>query len=425
MDGKEILDQCVKVYGVCFEAFGRSLKAEKRYGFAKKVAALQIKHKDDVSTADKLIRDSSVYDPKHPEKVAAHGLYPLMGLALNIYEVEDLSNPFSFGTREGTLVGYFAEFCMNIKRFMKEVEDTLEGTSDIDTKVSRIFHKWPDPPIIEPKRLLKYKKKEDKKSSYEDAWYVQIGRCRVMTWKFGEIHQCVVDIQNPGAKIGDETRIGFAYTGSADSSLEKGIVWAEEFEKGKISSVEGVFADCFDHWPTLYQTRTDVINHLFFTIGGGYDWINGGIINTGPEDHLESRARDERRKEQSKKRLTAIEALDGEDNTKLREKLTRLLVREEDPAKGPHPEDDGPRAFYPACEAYSNICRVPDDVQDDWLKLSYEAALMLRDRSKAIPEDERAPPTQDEINRQIENVKLGTKVVKDLEKRFGKRLGLA
>lgn len=34
----------------------------------------------------------------------------------------------------------------------------------------------------------------------------------------------------------------------------------------------------FDQYPSLFQERRDALNHLFCTIGNGYDWVDGELL---------------------------------------------------------------------------------------------------------------------------------------------------
>jgi hypothetical protein len=57
-------------------------------------------------------------------------------------------------------------------------------------------------------------------------------------------------------------------------------------------NVELTIQDMFDSYPTLFKERTDCLNHLFCTIGNGYRWINGELIeiyHTCDMDYLQSR----------------------------------------------------------------------------------------------------------------------------------------
>ena len=49
-------------------------------------------------------------------------------------------------------------------------------------------------------------------------------------------------------------------------------------------NVELTIQDCFDNYPSLFKERADVLNHLFCTIGNGYDWVNGELVEYEPSE---------------------------------------------------------------------------------------------------------------------------------------------
>ena len=48
-------------------------------------------------------------------------------------------------------------------------------------------------------------------------------------------------------------------------------------------NVELTIQDMFDEYPTLFKERADCLNHLFCTIGNGYEWVNGELVEDGYE----------------------------------------------------------------------------------------------------------------------------------------------
>lgn len=47
--------------------------------------------------------------------------------------------------------------------------------------------------------------------------------------------------------------------------------------------VELTIQEMFDDYPTLFKERADCLNHLFCTIGNGYHWENGELIDDSYE----------------------------------------------------------------------------------------------------------------------------------------------
>jgi hypothetical protein len=202
------------------------------------------------------------------------------------------------------------------------------------------------------------------------------------------------------------------------AAMLHGIEWAKNYIKNGPPSADDVFKDCFIHYPSLFKTRTDVIDQLFFVVGG-YSWLDGAIINTTPEDYIESQRRKERDKtDPNKIKMMALfrEILNRESTPEEhKEELRRILHEDDEPKFRPLPDDGGPRRFYPVSKNYSNITRVPDEVRPDWLAVTYEAAILLRDRS-GVPEGKQDYYT--DVDTQKEHRILGAKIVENLERRF-------
>ena len=46
-------------------------------------------------------------------------------------------------------------------------------------------------------------------------------------------------------------------------------------------NVELTIQEMYNEYPTLFIDRVDALNHLFCTIGNGYDWKNGELVSSG------------------------------------------------------------------------------------------------------------------------------------------------
>ncbi len=198
-------------------------------------------------------------------------------------------------------------------------------------------------------------------------------------------------------------------------------------------SVQATLRDCFSHWKTLYRTRLDVINSLFFGYGNGYVWHDGALVNCEPNAYLEEPARraDELEEYSKDPKLAGI----------LKDKLAhyaKVDALPEGPVKGP---------MRGMClmSKYSHIMYVPDNVRPDWLAFAYDAAHVLcnlpkprhakgtgfrlaherlaeilgeRPMKKATW-DARELAKQKAADKEVEeNRKLGRQLVADLERRF-------
>lgn len=284
-----------------------------------------------------------------------------------------------------------------------------------------------------------------------DGYETTVGRCKVLTWEFGEIHQVKVFVAYKHGNFNGSVGIGLHFCKTQKQAMDKGVKWAKKYMKTGPNTPDELFAECFKNWKTLYRTRADVMDQIFFTIGGGYTWLDGAIVCTGPEDHLNKI---------ESPREPELDAFFNRPDTKKALKDAGL----EDPAErrknlqvGPIEDDGGPRQFYPVdlAGSFANILNIPDDITDEWLKVTYEAACMLRDRStyttkplltkeesRKIDEAMRIhlgvpKRTAKEIERddakwvqehkrhaqeQEKNRKIGAKIVAEIKERFGARL---
>lgn len=267
-----------------------------------------------------------------------------------------------------------------------------------------------------------------------DDWETNItDRIKVLTWKFGEIHQCKVFIRYADGHHpihGDRVGICLMAQPTRLEAMKHGVEWAEHYIETGPPTVEQVFSDCYNHWPTIYRTRVDVIDHLFFTNGNGYEWLDGAIQCTGPDDYIESQRREEYRRthptedEIREKELFSNMLKKHKEKPYLSDDMLAIIndmldiksKKERAKEEGrPLPDDGTLRNFYPVSQDFAEITRVPDDVRPDWLALSYEAALMLRDRS--APDN---PKNKGQWNEKLgsRNIQVGSRIVKELERRF-------
>lgn len=129
-------------------------------------------------------------------------------------------------------------------------------------------------------------------------------------------------------------------------------------------TVETTLQKMFDECPTLFCTRKDCYNHLFCTIGTGYEWKRGQLIYyDGNEDDIEAEEAD-----YSTEHPTAKQS---EEHIQEMEDCRRRLL-----SISPRFKEDIER-WYPICE-YSNINNIPDDIRPDWKAAVEECKEMLR-----------------------------------------------
>ena len=142
-------------------------------------------------------------------------------------------------------------------------------------------------------------------------------------------------------------------------------------------TVETTLQDMYDNFPTLFSTKQECYDHLFCTVGNGYCWKWGQIVEDvyGLEDDKEKHENDYL----NPKVLKSEQSL---DNIKMKQNEDRELyelkrlddledynidIGEYDPNK---------HHWYPLSK-HSLINNIPDDVRDDWKKAAEECISML------------------------------------------------
>lgn len=168
---------------------------------------------------------------------------------------------------------------------------------------------------------------------------------------------------------------------------------------------------CFNRYPTLYQSRADVIDQLFFVIGNGYEWKSGELVcgkRLTEQEIVQDRVEHALRSaERWAEYVARVERSEPDFAAIAEERLNEEFALKIGPRRVRQRMD-----FYPVCE-YSRINGVPDDVRPDWLRLAREAARML------ITAETRKPYDPEFAHGQ-ENAAWGRRVLADLDKRFGK-----
>ena len=140
-------------------------------------------------------------------------------------------------------------------------------------------------------------------------------------------------------------------------------------------TVETTLQEMFDNYPTLFTTRKECYNHLFCTIGTGYEWKRGQLVYcNGLEDEDETIS-----EEENDYKSPHAKAKQTEENIKNQEEYKRRLI-----AFNPKFKEDFEK-FYPICE-YSPILSVPSDVKPDWKEAVDECKKMLKESGVFLEE---------------------------------------
>jgi hypothetical protein len=173
-----------------------------------------------------------------------------------------------------------------------------------------------------------------------------------------------------------------------------------------------------DAYPTLFINEDDVLRHLFFVIGNGYEWVDGELVDVRmghatPEEMIRTaRSQREPWREDYQKALADCDK-SGLDGSYYREQLANLdapaaFMRKKERAhriKQVHEgrgkdcwfiRKDGSLGsyLYPLSE-YARILHVPAEVKPDWLKAARAAyhmamAHLRSHRSNGDPGRDRA-----------------------------------
>lgn len=265
-----------------------------------------------------------------------------------------------------------------------------------------------------------------------DGWSTTIGRFQVVTWPFGDIHQSKVFVRYRHARPSRQEGVGMCLPAckTSEAAMRQGVRWVASYKKNGPPPPEQVFRNCFKYYPELFRTRADVLDTLFFGIGGGYDWLDGAIVCTEVENERSRKRTQERtlrlRRELDRERREAAKAIlrilskASPRTRRVIGSIVRGYNRHEERCsspKRPMPDSGTPRKFYPVSPGFSNICLVPRDVRSEWFTLAYEAALLLRDRS-GVEDGASILESRRERRVQASNRKLGTRIVRELERRF-------
>lgn len=188
-------------------------------------------------------------------------------------------------------------------------------------------------------------------------------------------------------------------------AMQAGIDWVDRHISAGSPDAEEVLKNCYIKWKTIFRTRLDVLDHLFCTIGNGYDWLDGSLVETTIED--QSDIEDWRTTASEGLLKNYLEAL-PELREQLQASFDEIRLEEKELPVGPMPDDGRPYHFYPVSE-FSSLLMIPPDVMPDWLLLAYEVSVALRDRSaeKAGEED-----------RVARNRQAGTRIARELKDRY-------
>jgi len=128
-------------------------------------------------------------------------------------------------------------------------------------------------------------------------------------------------------------------------------------------TVETTIQWMYDHYPTLFTTRKECYNHLFCTIGNGYEWIRGQLIYCDGTEN--------------KKFTIAQEKEDYASGHPKAKQTEEYIKKQEDWLRGAEKIANYKWSWYPICE-YSQIKNIPRNIKSDWAAAVEECKQMLK-----------------------------------------------
>jgi len=161
-------------------------------------------------------------------------------------------------------------------------------------------------------------------------------------------------------------------------AMVRGLEWVDHHLETGGPTPDQVFAKLFAGSRTIFRRRLDVLDHVFCTLGSGYAWLDGAIVEKIVEDPEIVQFTVDAQTSALKRDLLALlpEALHDE----LRARFDEISRADADLPIGPLPDDGGPHSFYPIGKRCL-LATVPPDVRQDWLAVAHETAMAVRDRS--------------------------------------------
>ena len=135
-------------------------------------------------------------------------------------------------------------------------------------------------------------------------------------------------------------------------------------------TVETTVQEMFDKYPQMYSTREECFDHLFCTVGNGYEWRWGQLVyrDRGDPDWDEEAEKESNEEDYARPHAKARQSA---KNLEARRKREELWVR--CGALG----RVGERRWYPLSRRYSRLFTVPADARDDWKAAVEECKAML------------------------------------------------
>ena len=140
-------------------------------------------------------------------------------------------------------------------------------------------------------------------------------------------------------------------------------------------TVETTIQKMFDEYPDLFATRADCLDHLLCTIGNGYEWKWGQLVDWYDDD------KDAHERDYLNPAVTKAKQSEKNIAKKMKDDKGLWDLRRENDLEDGLP-DIGPyvpskRHWYLLSKRSSALLNVPDDVKPDWKAAVEECKMML------------------------------------------------
>ncbi len=148
-----------------------------------------------------------------------------------------------------------------------------------------------------------------------------------------------------------------------------------------MASYKNTIKESLLSYPTLYKKEEDVLEHLFFVIGNGYEWKNGQLVDIdGKRGSMESRVKeiwDDRLQREHCSKIFKVDWPEGFYPKTVDDPIIQALWKAQDDFRKKCIEigvrdGDTERSIYPI-SGYCKLYSVPKDVKPDWLAAAHKA----------------------------------------------------
>jgi len=113
-------------------------------------------------------------------------------------------------------------------------------------------------------------------------------RFHCLTWPFGPIHKTKILVEYPytwreHSVMGSDIKaigIGLQAAKSRAEAMRSMLKWIDQYRDKGGPGPEETITRAFEEYPSLFKTRADVLDHLFFSCGTGSAGSTGRSSNT-------------------------------------------------------------------------------------------------------------------------------------------------